>query len=69
MAKEATRSGFESREIEEVGGITYVGKSIIGESETSTDKWIIQRIEVVGDLTSIKFAEGTWATRAALNYL
>ena len=56
MAKVATRSGYESREIEVVGDITYVGKSTIGEAEDSV-KWIIQKIEIVGGLTSIGFVE------------
>ena len=68
MGKVASRSGYECREIEVVGDITYVGKSSIGEAEDS-EQWIIQKIEVVGDLTSIGFSEGAWADKATLTYL
>lgn len=68
MAKVASRSGYESREIEIIGDITYVGSSSIGEAESS-DKWVIKKIEVIGGETSIKFVEGAWADRLTLSYI
>ena len=68
MSKRAIKSGYESMEIEVVGDITYIGLSTIGTSE-AVEKWIVKKIEVVGDLTSITFGEGSWADRATLTYL
>lgn len=68
MAKVAIKGGYESREIETVGDITYVGLSTIGEPSDSA-QWIVKKIETVGDLTTITFSEGAWDNRATLTYL
>jgi len=57
-----------------VGGITYIGESVPG-AVTSTASWRIQKVEVVGTLTTIKYAAGggkfdqIWDNRASLTYV
>jgi len=54
-----------------VGGITYIGEAIPG-AATSDSLWRIQKIEVVGTLTTVKWAGSKFDqvgdNRASLTY-
>lgn len=56
-----------ARNIERLTGITYVGYADEYTTESDSD-WIIKKISVVGGLTTIQRAGGSWTNRAALLY-
>lgn len=60
--------------IDEVsGGLIYIGQAKLG-SATSASSWQIRRIQKVGDVTAIQYADGdrrfdnSWDNRASLTY-
>ena len=66
MTKEANKSGYEVRLIDDISeaGVTYIGKSIIGEP-TDSPKWIVWKVEDTG----IGYATGSYDDRLTLTYL
>lgn len=56
-----------ARNIERLTGITYVGYADEYTAESDSD-WIIKKISVVGELTTIQRSGGSWTNRASLSY-
>lgn len=70
----AVRDSDDIKNIDEVDSTTtYIGWARPGTADITT-AWRICRIEVIGTVTKIRWAEGTseyvnsWSARAALNY-
>ena len=59
--------------LDEQGAITYVGKAAPN-TQTSAPAWQIRRIQTVGSLVSVEYADGNnrfdkiWDDRASLSY-
>lgn len=47
--------------------VTYVGVAAPG-TATSSSSWLVEKVSVSGDTTTITHATGTWDDRASLTY-
>lgn len=61
-------AGYTVRRIEELDTlISYIGYSRLGEA-TSSDNWIIKKLDESTAIFSLEYAEGSWDNRTTLNY-
>ena len=67
MANWTLPDGGAIRLIDTVGDVKYIGVSQIGEATDSTE-WVVQKIETVGTLQSLTYAQGAWDDRLTLTY-
>ena len=69
MSKRATKSGYETRRIDDTDpDFMILGESTIGTAE-DVDKWILKKVWLTVGVKPIEYADGTWADRATLTYL
>lgn len=75
LLREITFNGLNPSIFEELdGGITYIGYCKFGTQTENTKSWCIKRVQVNGNITTQKWAEGSlnfnlkWSERANYEY-